>query len=45
MHFIKGALLGAMLGTTVAFMNHDTMNSMIKKGSKEIKKMKNKYEM
>ena len=45
MHFIKGALVGAVLGTTVAFMNHDAMNYIFKKGTKEIKKMKNKYDM
>lgn len=45
MHFFKGALLGMVVGGTVAFMGHDNVNSMIKKGKKEITKMKNKYDM
>ncbi len=42
MGFIKGALMGAVIGTTVAFMNQDMMNKMVHKGTKEINKLKSK---
>lgn len=45
MHFIKGALLGMLVGGSVAFMEHDSMKSMFKKGKKEVMKLKNKYDM
>ncbi len=43
MNFAKGAVLGMLAGAVVGVMNSDSIMNMLKKGKREVMKMKRKY--